>query len=167
MLETYTPANPVGVLHSREAEEAVLGSILVAPELFSSLGLEKSHFYIQRLGMIWEACSRLDSRKSPLDFLTIAEELDDMGRLDEIGGPAYLTALLNQVPTTLHAQGYAALIKADATRRELLRAANEMARLAYDTSLDANDMLAQADAAIRKVGQGASPTSSWRAGATP
>ena len=155
MLETYTPANPVGVLHSREAEEAVLGSILVAPELFSSLGLEKSHFYIQRLGMIWEACSRLDSRKSPLDFLTIAEELDDMGRLDEIGGPAYLTALLNQVPTTLHAQGYAALIKADATRRELLRAANEMARLAYDTSLDANDMLAQADAAIRKVGQGA------------
>ena len=79
MFETYTPANPVGVPHSREAEEAVLGSILVAPELFSSLGLEKSHFYIQRLGMIWEACSRLDARKSPLDFLTIAEELDDMG----------------------------------------------------------------------------------------
>ncbi len=142
-------------LYSYEAEEAVVGTILIAPELFPVLGLSKSQFYIQRLAMIWEAYTRLDQRGMPIDNLTVAEELDDMGRLDEIGGPAYLTALLNQVPTTLHAEGYAEIIKNDSMRRELLQAANKMAKLAYDTDLDATDMLSQADAAMRKVGQGA------------
>jgi len=45
-------------------------------------------------------------RRVPVDILTVSEELDDMSRLDEIGGQAYLTALLNQVPTTLHAEAY-------------------------------------------------------------
>jgi replicative DNA helicase len=147
-------ASLVSLPHSLEAEEAVVGAVLIAPEIFPILELSKNEFYIQRLGMIWEAYTRLVGRKVPIDLLTVSEELDDMGRLDEIGGPAYLTSLLNQVPSSLHAESYAGIIKADAARRELLKAANEMARLAYDTNLDAQDMLARADAAIRKVGQG-------------
>ena len=148
-------ANPVGVPHSREAEEAVLGSVLINPEIFSEINLTDEVFYIHRHRFIWQAYQRLNERRQPLDLLTVSEELDDTGRLDEIGGPAYLTALLNQVPTTLHAKSYAEIIKSDATRRELLRAANRLATLAYDTALDTNDMLSQADAAVRKVGQGA------------
>ena len=153
MFEAPVENSPVSVPHSREAEEAVVGSVLIAPELFPVLGLTEKHFYIHRLRFIWEAYVRLQERRMPLDSLTVSQELEDMGRLEEIGGPAYLTALLNQVPTTLHAEGYAEIVKALATRRELLTAANELARMAYDTSLDENDMLIQADATLRKVGQ--------------
>jgi replicative DNA helicase len=147
--------NTITIPHSREAEEAVVGSVLIAADLFPVLGLTAGQFYIHRLGMIWDAYARLEQRHMPIDFLTVAEELNDMGRLEEIGGPAYLTALLNQVPTTLHAEGYAEIIKAHAIRRTLLSAANEIARMAFDTSLDANDLLAQSDSALRKVGQSA------------
>jgi replicative DNA helicase len=154
MFEPPVETTTFSVPHSREAEEAVIGSILIAPDLFPVLGLTSAHFYIRRLGMIWDAYTRLEQKKLPIDALTVVEELDDMGRLEEIGGPAYLTALLNQVPTTLHAEGYAEIIKAQALRRALLVAANEMARMAYDTSLDANDLLVQAESNLRKVGLG-------------
>ena len=155
MFEIPAEATTNSLPHSREAEEAVIGTILIAPELFPVLGLAPAQFYLRRLGLIWTAYAHLDQKGRAIDCLTVCEELDNMGQLDEIGGPAYLTALLNQVPTTLHAEGYAEIIKAHATRRELLTAANELARLAFDTNLDANDLLSQADTTLRKVGQNA------------
>jgi replicative DNA helicase len=149
------PENTVaGIPHSREAEEAVVGAVLIAPELFSTLELTKAHFYIHRLGMIWDAFVRLAQQKMPIDFLTTAEELDRHKHLEDVGGPAYLTALLNQVPTTLHAEGYAEIIKAHAIRRQMLHALNEMAGMAYDTGLGTTDLLARADTLFRKIGDG-------------
>jgi replicative DNA helicase len=145
---------PAGVPHSREAEEAVVGSVLIDQELFAVLGLAPAQFYIRRLGMIWEAYTRLEQKRMPIDYLTLAEELEEHGLLEEVGGPAYLTALLNQVPTTLHAEGYAEIVRAHATRREMLGAATELARMAYDTTLGAEDLLTRAEAALRKAGQG-------------
>ena len=105
MFEIPAEATTNSLPHSREAEEAVIGTILIAPELFPMLGLAPAQFYLRRLGLIWTAYAHLDQKGRAIDCLTVSEELDNMGQLDEIGGPAYLTALLNQVPTTLHAEG--------------------------------------------------------------
>jgi len=143
-----------GVPHSLEAEEAVAGVVLLCPELLQTLGLSENQFYIHRLRFIWAAYQALEAQRQPIDTLTVCAALQAAGHLDEIGGPAYLTSLLNQVPSTLHAAGYAEIIKGHAIRRDLLAAANQLARQAYDTSLDATSLLSQADEILRRVGQG-------------
>src|SRR5512141_2958789 len=124
-----TTQSPTAVPHSREAEEAVVGAVLINPEVYYDIAqfLQADDFYIHRLRFIWEAYTRLHERRVPIDTLTVSEELADMGRLDEIGGPAFLTALLNQVPTTLHAEAYGRIIHACSLRRRLLMAANRIA----------------------------------------
>jgi replicative DNA helicase len=144
---------PSGPPHSREAEEAVIGSILINPEVYDELAafLQPQDFYIVRLRWIWEACARLKEKRIPIDSLTVAEKLDDHGRLEEIGGPAYLTALLNQVPTTLHAESYGRIIQAASLRRRLLTAANTIARLAYDQALEVEQVMTLADKALNEA----------------
>jgi replicative DNA helicase len=139
-----------GLPHSREAEEAVIGAVLINPEVYYDLAqfLQPDDFYIHRLRFIWEAYVRLQERRVPLDSLTVSEELEDMGRLEEIGGPAYLTALLNQVPTTLHAEAYGKIVEATAIRRKLLTAANSIATLAYDENEGIETVMGEAEKAI-------------------
>jgi replicative DNA helicase len=136
--------------HSREAEEAVLGAVLINPEVYVELSefLTAEDFFIHRQRFIWEAYTRLFERRMPIDSLTISNELEDMGRLDEIGGPAFLTGLLNTVPTTLHAEAYGQIVRAAAIRRKLLTAANKIATLAYDQELELPVVTEQAVAAL-------------------
>jgi replicative DNA helicase len=145
----YSAGQP-NLPYSREAEEAVLGSILINPEIYDELAafLQAGDFYIVRLRWIWEACARLKEKRIPIDSLTVSETLDDLGRLAEVGGPAYLTALLNQVPTTLHAESYGRIIQADSLRRRLLLAANTIAQLAYDQSLEVEQVMTLSDKAL-------------------
>jgi replicative DNA helicase len=142
-----------GIPHSREAEEALIGSVLINPQVFDEVGLPDEAFYIHRLRFIWQAYQRLKDKSRAIDNLTVCEELDDMGRLEEIGGPAFLTALLNQVPTTLNAGDYADIVREHHARRLLLSAANEMARLAFAGELNQSELIAQAESALRKVTQ--------------
>ena len=136
--------------HSPEAESAVVGSVLIDQFILDELSdLQPEDFYIHRLRFIWQAFLRLRERRQPVDSLTVSEELDDMGLLREIGGPAFLTGLLNLVPTTLHAEAYAEIVKADSLRRKLLTAANRIATLSYDTRASVSDLAEQATAAVR------------------
>ncbi len=138
--------------HSREAEEALIGSVLINSLVFSAVALSAEAFYIHRHRFIWEAYARLDKRGAGIDILTVSEELDDMGRLDDIGGPAYLTAMLNQVPTTLHATEYAEVVRGDHARRLLLQAANKIATLAFDSrDLNAADVMTGAEKTLHEV----------------
>ena len=104
-----TPALP----HHREAEEAVLGSVLLQAEVFFELAhiLTADAFFLHRNRWIWEAFTGLQEQRLPIDILTVSEELERQDRLSETGGPAYLTALINNVPTTLHAVAYARLVE--------------------------------------------------------
>lgn len=143
----------VGLPHSRESEEATIGAVLINPETYYALALflQPEDFYIHRLRFIWEAYIRLHSRRVPVDILTVSEELDAMGRLDEIGGQAYLTALLNQVPTTLHAEAYGRIVHAAALRRGLLIAANKIAALAYDETEEIETVVSESEKAVFSV----------------
>ena len=141
--------------HSREAEEAVIGAVMIDPEVYYDLAqfLQADDFYIHRHRWIWEAFTRLHEQRIPLDFLTVTSDLERMGQLAEIGGPAFLTALLNQVPTSMHAESYGRMVEATAIRRRMLTAANQIATLAYDEHELVDHVMQQAEKAVFNVSE--------------
>ncbi len=138
------------VPHSREAEEAVVGSVLINPEAYYDVAqfLMPDDFYIIRNRWIWEAFIRLHEKRNPIDILTVSEELDQAGHLAEVGGAAYLTALVNQVPSSLNAEAYAHIIEDNSLRRRMLTSANEIARLAYNREQSVNTIIDEAEKSI-------------------
>lgn len=143
-------APPSAPPHSREAEEGVIGSVLIHPEAFFTVAqfLQDDDFYIHRHRFIWQAFIRLQERRTPIDFTTLIDELDAMGSLAEIGGPAYLTALSNNVPSSLHAESYARIVEQHAIRRRMLDAANQVAKLAYMEAQPLASVIEQSERAI-------------------
>lgn len=129
---------------SREAEEALIGSALINPDVVPEIrGIvtKLDDFYIHRNQWLWSAICSLDDRREPIDMVTISEELDRKNRLSEIGGSAYLTSLINQVPTSLNAPSYAHIIHNHGIRRRMVTAANVIAQKAYDESLIIEDVV--------------------------
>lgn len=153
--EVNAPPVPQVVPHSREAEEAVLGSVLINPESYYDIAqiLKADDFYIHRHRWIWETFVRLHERRSPIDALTVTEELDQMDQLAEVGGAAYLTALINNVPTSLHAEAYARIVEQTAIRRRMLTAANEIAKLAYQEEIGIEAVLDESEKAVFSVSE--------------
>lgn len=153
--ENITAPGPQVVPYSREAEEAVLGSVLINPESYYDVAqfLQADDFYIHRHRWIWLTYTRLHERRSPIDFLTVSEDLDQMGYLAEVGGPAYLTALLNNVPSSLHAEAYGRLVEETAIRRRMLSAANEIAKIAYQEDIKIETVIDEAEKAVFGVSE--------------
>jgi len=143
------------VPHSREAEEAVLGAVLINPESYYDVAqfLREDDFYIHRNRWVWQAFTHLHEQRSPIDYLTVTEELDRKGQLAEIGGPAYLTALINNVPTSLHAEAYGRVVEETAVRRRMLDAANTIAKLAYREEASLDEAMNEAEKAIFGVSE--------------
>jgi replicative DNA helicase len=152
--EIPAPA-PQVIPQSREAEEAVLGAVMINPEAYYDVAqfLTAEDFYIHRHQWIWEAYTRLHERRIPIDFLTVSEELDQMGHLAEVGGPAYLTALISNVPTSLHAEAYGRIVEQTAIRRRMLTAANQIAKLAYQEDIGLDAVMDDAEKAIFSVSE--------------
>jgi replicative DNA helicase len=153
--ESGSSPGPGIVPHNREAEEAVIGAVLINPEAYYDVAqfLRSDDFYIHRHGWIWEAFTRLHERRVPIDFLTVSSELDQMGHLSEIGGPAYLTALINNVPTSLHAEAYGRMVEQTAIRRKMLDAANQIAKLAYQEESGIEAVMDEAEKAVFGVSE--------------
>lgn len=152
--DTPAPAAQV-VPHHREAEEALLGSILINPDAYYDVAqfLKPDDFYIHRHRWIWEVFTRLHERREPIDFLTVTTELDQLGQLNEAGGPAYLTALINNVPTSLHAETYGHLVEQTGIRRRMLEAANQIARLAYQEDISVEMVMDEAEKQVFGVSE--------------
>ncbi len=136
--------------HSIEAEEAVLGSLLIDPEAIFRVSsfLKADDFYIVKNTWVWETCVRLHERREPIDFVTVTRELAARGQLDELGGPAYISHLINVVPTAIHAEGYGRIVERMAVRRRLLSAASEIAKLAYEESDEIDQTIDAAEQAL-------------------
>ncbi len=139
-----------GLPHNREAEEAVLGAVLINPDAYYELAqlLEADDFYIVRNRWIWEAFQHLHERRNPIDYLTVSEDLEKLKQMAEIGGSAYLMSLINQTPTSLHAQSYAEIIKQSSIRRKMLSSANRLAQLAYNQEQPIDTIIDEAEKAV-------------------
>ncbi len=120
--------------HSIEAEEAVLGSLLIDPDAIFEVGsfLKPDAFYRVQNQWIYEAILALNDRREPIDFITLTEELRRQNRLEEVGGEGYLIGLINIVPTSVNARSYGRVVEAASTRRKLIGAASTIANFAYD-----------------------------------
>ncbi len=141
--------------HAIEAEEAVLGCVLINPEAYFEVApiLHPDDFYLHKHRWIWEAFVGLHDQRLPIDIITVAEELERHNQLGEVGGSAYLTRLINSVPTSLHAEAYGRLVEQEAMRRRLLAAATEVAKLAYEEGRDIGQVVNDAEAAIFAVSE--------------
>lgn len=139
--------------HSIEAEEAVLGSILINPDaLFDVIAfLQADDFYIVRNGWVWEAIVAVHNRNEQIDYLTVVEELRQQGRLEEVGGPAYITYLINHTPASIYSETYGRIVERASLRRRMLNAASTIARIAQEESTDINDVIDRSEAALFAV----------------
>ncbi len=156
MTEKSTNSNEGQTIpHNREAEEAVLGSVLVNTEVYYDLAhfLSADDFFLHRNQWIWEAFTNLQEQRQPIDLLTVGEQLDSQGRLVEVGGHAYLTGLINNVPSSIHAEAYGHMVEEAATRRRLLDAANRIARLAHQSDTLLEDVVNEAEKAVFGVSE--------------
>jgi replicative DNA helicase len=147
--------SPQIVPHSREAEEAVIGSVLINPDSYYDVAqfLRAEDFYIHRHRWIWEAFTRLHERRTPIDFLTVTEELEQLDQMTEVGGPAYITALISNVPSSLHAEAYGRIVEQASVRRKMLEAANQIAKLAYQEDITVDSVMDEAEKAVFGVSE--------------
>jgi replicative DNA helicase len=141
--------------HSAEAEEAVLGSLLIDPDaIFEVSGfLQPNAFYRSQNRWIYEAILALYERRVPLDYVTLVDELRHREQLDDVGGEPYLVSLLNVVPTSINAEAYGRLVEAASLRRKLINAASTIARLAYNEAEDINVVLDRSETVLFSISE--------------
>ncbi|MCA9972944.1 MAG: replicative DNA helicase [Anaerolineales bacterium] len=141
--------------HSLEAEEAVLGSLLIDPDAIFDVAafLKSASFYSQRNRMIYEAILALNERREPLDLITVAEELRRREQLEDAGGEAAIIGLINAVPTSINAESYARVVEATAVRRQMIKAASEIANLAYQEAEDINVVIDRAEQTLFSISE--------------
>jgi replicative DNA helicase len=153
--ELTAPATSTAVPHSREAEEAVVGAVFINPEVYYDIAqfLTADDFYIHRHKWIWEAFNSLHEGRVPIDLLTVTNELERRGQLSEIGGPAYLTSLVNQVPSSLNAESYGHIVEGYSIRRKMINAANQIASIAYNEKSSVDDVMNEAEKAVFNVSE--------------
>ena len=126
-----------------EAEEAVIGSLLLDNEVLSDVAtvLTARDFHRERHTTIYQAIVDLWQAGAPIDVVTLATRLDQQGVLADCGGQSYLISLLNKTPTAAHASHYARLVREAAERRRIINAAGRIAELAYKATPE--DAIAQ------------------------
>src|SRR5438034_3298184 len=136
--------------HNLEAERSVLGAILLHNDAFNLAAemIDSRDFYRDAHRRIFDKMVKLVERGGAIDLVTLKEELGRSGDLDEVGGPAYITALVDGVPRSMNVEHYARIIKEKATLRSLIYSANKILSTAYEAEEDADVILDQAEHAI-------------------
>jgi replicative DNA helicase len=136
-----------------EAEEAVLGSLLIDPDAILKVGalLTAEDFYREKHGWIYQAALELHERREAVDFVTLCDELRRREQLAEVGGAAYITALINIVPSALYVEHYARIVERTAVLRRLISAAGRIAALAYEGTESADDAVDLAEQEIFSI----------------
>lgn len=130
---------------SIEAEQAVLGSLIIDPD---AIGLIESmvrpdDFYRDAHRAIYQAIVQLAARRTPADFITLCDTLEGEGKLTEVGGASYITSLITIVPTSGNAEHYARIVAHKALCRRLIQAAGQIAAMAYEEVEDAAEQAEQ------------------------
>ena len=119
------------LLYSPQAERALCGCALINPSVLDLVHVPAEALRDERHRLVWQACLSLHDSGKDIDLLIISELLDRANKLEEVGGPAYLTELLVSTPDTASVENYAAVVLDYATRRQALQVATELAASAY------------------------------------
>ena len=138
-----------------EAEEAILGGILLDPEAISRVAelLDPSCFAIKAHQTIYRTTLNLHLQGKPTDLMTVTTWLDDRNRLEEVGGQMKLAQLVDRTVSAVNIDQYALLVIEKAMRRNLIRAGHETIDLGYDTAVDIEEVLDRAEQQIFNITQ--------------
>lgn len=138
-----------------EAEASLLGAILIDSDALVKIadGIVTTDFFDMRHQRIYEAVTQLYEKRSPIDVLTLADQLKGNGFLEMVGGSSYLTELTNFVPTAAHVEQYADIVAQKAVRRRLIRTSQELTALGYDESKAVRALIEEAEANLFEVSQ--------------
>jgi len=134
-----------------EAEEAVIGSLLLDGEKIHSLMLGPEDFYHEVNAMIFKAMVELKAKGSGVNQITVAQQLNDYDKLEDIGGAAFLSTLISNSPTPIDCHHYAEIVKKMSTFRLMIVAADKIAKDGYDASKSITDVLSSADKSLLEL----------------
>lgn len=140
---------------SLEAEQAVLGSILIDKNAIFKVAdvLLPQDFYSPVHEKIFETILELYEKRQPIDILTLTERLKEKELLKEIGGSAYLAELTNQVSTASHVEHYTALVKEKKVLRDLIQASAEITENVFAPEKDVEEILDDIEQKILSISQ--------------
>src|SRR5579872_5419753 len=133
--------------HNLEAERSVLGAILLHNDAFNLAAevIDSIDFFRNAHQRIFDKMVKRAERGDAIDLVTLKEELGRSGELEEVGGPAYIAALVDGVPRSTNVEYYAKIIKEKATLRNLIFSANKILATAYAGEDEADLILDQAE----------------------
>jgi len=145
--------------HSLEAEQSVLGGLLLDNEAADKVGdvITDADFYSDAHRLVYAHILRLVGDSKPADVVTVSESLASVQKLDYIGGLAYLGALVQNVPTAANIRHYAQIVRDRSILRQLAATAGDIADSAYNPlGRGAKEILDQAEARILHIANRAS-----------
>ena len=130
-----------------DAEESVLGAMLLSPGAIGAVTeiLDAGQFYRQSHGTIYKACLSLYASGEPVDAITVADQLEERGELDGVGGRVRIHELARLVPTTANAAHYARIVHEMAVLRGLITAGDEIAKMGWERGAEVDELLASAE----------------------
>ena len=133
-----------------EAEEAVLGAMLLEPSVVdaSMAELTKDCFYDKKNQMIFEAMSKLVTEHTSLDIITVSEKLKALGNLEAVGGSVVLANYSERVGSAAHVEYYIKILKQKTIQRDLITASYAILKEAFDDSTDVDDLIDMAQSKV-------------------
>ncbi len=142
--------------HSIEAEQAVLGGLLLDTNAWDQVGdaVAADDFYRRDHRLIFEAIGELATESKPCDVVTVSEHLERRALLDEAGGLAYLGTLARDTPSAANVRAYALIVKERALLRSLITAGSEIAASVFsDEGLSARELVNQAEQKVFEIAE--------------
>ncbi|HLL21874.1 MAG TPA: replicative DNA helicase [Kofleriaceae bacterium] len=140
--------------HNLDAEASILGGVILRNEVLSNLDtLEVDDFYDMKHKIVFGAIRALEAAAKPIDVVTLENEIEKQGKLDAIGGIAFLGELALRVPTADNVVTYAEIVTDKNQARKLMLASSEIAEKGYEDNLEVRDYLDEAEAKIFEVTQ--------------
>lgn len=138
---------------SLEAEKALLGSIMIRPEVMHDITdiISEKVFYSDRHKLIWVTMMELFGKSTPIDLLSLSARLRDKELLEQAGGMPYLTELVHGVPSSTNAKHYAEIVQKKNIMRELINASEYVGNLGFDEEMDIEETLDKAEKKIFEV----------------
>lgn len=142
--------------YSVEAEQAVLGSVIIDPQCLNEIAVQMKteYFYIPQHREIYSAMSAMYELSQTIDFVSLLEKLKSDGVYDEAGGKAYLTQLVQTVPSAANVLTYVAIIRERYYARSLMTAAQDIIKDINENELDSGRLIDNAEQRIFEIRQG-------------
>lgn len=140
---------------SLEAEQSLLGGLMLDKNAIVKVVdfLQSRDFYKDIHQEIYSAMADLFEKREPIDVLSVSIKLKERNKLEEIGGNAYLTELINVVPTATHVFNYAKIVQKKRILRDLIDASHEIGLMGYHETEDVDQLLDHAESKIFSIAQ--------------